>query len=144
VAIVGLRCILSLCRAVKRMAARLPASIFRIVDSACAKVTSRSQQIAQLIGSLEMMTTIVMVLQLITDYQYLVATIMYLQFVRIRYMLSYELRLAFGNLRQSLDGYLLSPRCPQIIQRMYLKITSFLSTMVDPQAQSQAPRCSIM
>jgi len=144
VAIVGLRCILSLCRALKRMASRLPTSLHRVVDSGCSKVTSRSQEIAQLIAQFEMMTAIVMVIQLIMGYQYLIATIMYLHFVRIRYMLSYQLRVSFGNLRQSLDGYLLSPRCPQIIQRLYLKIQSFLSTMVDPQAQSQAPRCSIM
>jgi len=130
------RSVLALCKALKRiLSVYAPSLASRAMDQ-LNRVTSKTVDIIRFNASIEMMTGFVLLLQLFTGYQVFVSVLMYWQYLRFRYMMSNNSKMAFASLRTTLEQYLLHPKCPSIIQFIYTKFKSALESLVNPHQQS--------
>jgi hypothetical protein len=70
---------------------------------------------------------------------------MFWNFMRVRYMTNSSVKLAFGGLRQWLDGLLVGPQAKiPFIGALYVRVRDFLSKMTDPQQAQQGSSCTVM
>jgi len=71
----------------------------------------------------------------------------YWQYLRLRYMLSGDTKIAFARVHAMISGYLSYPQVPAIIRNGYFWIANKLTQMNDPeymaQQQQQMGRCNI-
>lgn len=91
---------------------------------------------------------LLLLVELVTPFRSLVTTLVFWQFMRIRYMVSPEIKQAFGTLHRAIVGKL---GTTGVLGGTYGKISGFLSRMVEmpqPGAQggsgSGGSRCNIM
>jgi hypothetical protein len=142
----AMRSTLTLCQWLHKNANLVPS----FLRAHIAKVVSAEHQLKTWCGSLEMVTGFLFIFQVFTGYQSILTVFLYWQTLRMRYMLSPYLRTAFSALRTTTDRLMLGPGtyAPAIVGRLYSKLVSLLSNLVDPavqaQAEQSASRCSIM
>ncbi|CAK4238286.1 unnamed protein product [Aphanomyces euteiches] len=77
--------------------------------------------------------------------------LVYWQLLRIRYMISPQLKNAFADLDRAIATLVYHPRCPSIVATGYAKLKDMMAKAVamptPEQAQQQAsamPKCTIM
>lgn len=74
----------------------------------------------------------------------LISIFFFWQFMRLKYMLNYNTKQAFGKLRLTVDGWLSSPSIPSIVNSLWTKVKQLCEYMVDfEQPQGGAGRPSM-
>jgi len=97
---------------------------------------------------IEVLTMFIFVFQLFTPARQFLLLFLYGQFLRVRYMVSAELRGAFTKTNMMISGIMQKEWMPQIVRRIYEKAVAFIYSFVDPQVMAQQAgqqsRCNIM
>jgi len=109
------------------------------------QITSNGKQIWSYNAMLEVATGMALLVQLFLPIRNILLTLMFWQYLRLRYMVSADSRFAFGRLKSFLDQKILGPTsyCPRFVGNLYTKLCSFISSMTDMTQQQQRPSCTI-
>jgi len=107
------------------------------------KLIDLRTKIYELIACMEVITGFMLLIEMLTPARNLFLLFAWWQYLRTRYVLSYDTKNAFGQIRMTLDQWLLhSTWCPSIIGSIYTKIKSFCIQAASPEAHQS--RCTIM
>ncbi|OQR93695.1 hypothetical protein THRCLA_08369 [Thraustotheca clavata] len=105
----------------------------------------------QVVANLDVGIGLCLILELFTPARNFMLLLIYWQLLRIRYMVSPQLKNAFGQLDQTLTALVYHPRCPTAIATGYNKLKDMLAGMVKMPTQEEArtqaasmPKCTIM
>jgi len=144
---------------------RLPAlqpALWSMGEQKIVYLTSHSLQATELIGTFEVITGVMLVIELLTPNRNMIVLFLHWQLLRMRYMLQVlnphpyatkETITAFASVRQRLDVLFFGAYCPAVVGRLYTKVVGFMASFVDPHAQkaqeekmsSMLPkRCTVM
>lgn len=103
--------------------------------------------VPQLCAQLEVGQGIMQIMFLISPQRNIFVLMFHWQYLRVRYMISHDSKLAFQGFRIKLDSFFHHSYCPSIIGSIWDKFVGFLSTMGDIKAAQQSSltsRCNIM
>jgi len=109
--------------------------LYRLLRPRLQQLTSKSREIWQYCALVEVGVGIMFVIQLFFAVRNILLTVMYWQYLRQRYALSNDCRMAFGRIRMTLDQKLLGI---PVLGNVYSKLCSLLSSMGDPNQQRSA------
>eukprot|EP00479_Gromia_sphaerica_P010453 TRINITY_DN4808_c0_g1_i1.p1 TRINITY_DN4808_c0_g1~~TRINITY_DN4808_c0_g1_i1.p1 ORF type:complete len:150 (-),score=6.46 TRINITY_DN4808_c0_g1_i1:145-594(-) len=122
-----------LCRAVLFLAQSYDAvlaqrikPLHRVVAVHLRKISSQSGQLYNTSYQVEVFVGIYYIFLLLTPARNFLILLFYWQFLRMRYIQSYGIRVAFQNIRGSIDQIFYHPRCPAMLRSVWQKIVNFL------------------
>lgn len=67
------------------------------------------------------------------DWSTILLVVMFWNFLTSRYQASVWTRSSVGQLETTVDGFLLSPKCPSIVTGLYLQIKAFIKRLGTPR-----------
>jgi len=116
-----------------------------IVEQKVSPVTNRGAELMQTSAMFEVLQGFSLIAQLLTPYRNFLILFIYWQYLRMRYMLSEDVKLAFSNVKARTDSWAVLPFVPAVIRTVYYKLCDFMWNMVDPAQQAQqSSSCVIM
>ncbi|EQC25058.1 hypothetical protein SDRG_17053 [Saprolegnia diclina VS20] len=104
----------------------------------------------QVVANLDVGIGLCLILELLTPARNFMLLLIYWQLLRIRYMISPQLKNAFSQLDTTLSALVLHPRAPTLLATGYAKLKDLMANMVkmptpeEAQQASAMPKCSIM
>lgn len=113
------------------------------------KWTAIYNRVPQLSANSELSLGMILLVQLLLPSRNFFVCLLYWQFLRLRYMLSNEIKVAFSLLNTRIMRLISHPSCPAVVRTVYGKVQTFCGGMVkvpdaNSQQQAAAPRCTIM
>ncbi|KAF0699949.1 Aste57867_9499 [Aphanomyces stellatus] len=102
------------------------------------------------VASLDVAIGLSLIFELLTPARNFMLLLVYWQLLRIRYMISPQLKNAFADLDRGITTLVYHPRCPAIVATGYTKLQGMLAGMVkmptpeEYQQQQGQSKCSIM
>ncbi|KAI9912988.1 hypothetical protein PsorP6_006771 [Peronosclerospora sorghi] len=117
-----------------------------------AKWATLYNRIPQVAANIDVAIGIALILEMLLPSRNFLLLVLFWQVLRVRYMISPQLREAFRLLHASISTVVNHPRCPAIFRFVYTKIYAFVVKMGDATQQQQASpgagglasRCTIM
>jgi hypothetical protein len=105
----------------------------------------------QVVANLDVAIGLCLVFDLLTPARNIMLLLVYWQLLRIRYMISPQLKIAFEQLDQLCTSLVYHPRCPAIVATGYTKMKAMAANMVkmptveeQQEARAKMGKCSIM
>lgn len=114
------------------------------------RFVSKRAEVYSFCSSMEVMTVFVLMFELLTPARNFMLVLMYWQYLRLRYMLSFGTKQAFASVNSQLNLWLCeSSWCPKAVGSLYTKLATYIHSYVDPHqnqssASSLASKCEIM
>lgn len=105
---------------------------------------SHSHSLALYANLLDMIVFSNFVVIVILHRSHLMMAFMWFQYVRFRYMLSRDCKLAFQTVYEWLNPRVVHSSTPRFVQQLWSKLINFLDSLTDPQQQQQKSRCLVM
>lgn len=119
-----------------------------VLTRVCAYIPTTHAALNAIHAQLELWLLVALVVYLVTPARSFLFLFIYLNYLRMRYLLSAHLRAVFTQANRIIMSAVNHDKCPAAVKTYYVWGTSKLYSLVDPeqlaQQQQQAPSCNIM
>jgi hypothetical protein len=117
-----------------------------LVGNVAAKLSELQQPISDVIAKVELGCTLLLLVLLFTPSRNFLMVILSFQYIRMRYMVSYEMKGAVHEVRVKLDSLFSHRLCPAVFGKVWGKLADWLTGMGDPSRANEGANkyCSVM